>query len=70
MPRALERVFASRLPTRRSDQAIASDLFKNLALKRKDIQAYALERYSWSRIGEKTSKVYSRLLDHGQRSAA
>jgi len=40
----------------------ASDLFKNLASRRSEIQDFANERYSWSKVAAITEKVYSRLL--------
>jgi hypothetical protein len=70
MARALERVFASRLPTRRSDQAIASDLFKNVALKAKGHPGLCSGALFVVENWRKNSEVCSRLLDHGRRSAA
>jgi glycosyltransferase involved in cell wall biosynthesis len=40
----------------------ASDLFNNLESRRADIRNYAFDRYSWSRIGEQTRKVYEQVL--------
>ena len=40
----------------------ASDLFKQLATRRRDIQAYANERYSWAKVGEITKRIYSGLI--------
>jgi D-inositol-3-phosphate glycosyltransferase len=38
-----------------------SDLFKNLAGRRQEIQDYANERHSWDVVGEKTRDVYAAL---------
>jgi D-inositol-3-phosphate glycosyltransferase len=38
-----------------------SDLFRHLAERRKKIQAYAHERFSWNSVGEVTRAVYERL---------
>jgi glycosyltransferase involved in cell wall biosynthesis len=38
-----------------------SDLFKNLAGRRQEIQDYAKERHSWDVVGEKTRDVYAAL---------
>ncbi len=40
----------------------AGDIFADLENKRRDIREYAYDRYSWSRIGEMTRKVYERVL--------
>ena len=39
----------------------ASDLFQQLESRRAEIQRFANERYSWSKVAELTGKVYSRL---------
>jgi D-inositol-3-phosphate glycosyltransferase len=39
-----------------------SDLFADLENKRREIREYAYDRYSWSRIGEMTRKVYEQVL--------
>jgi D-inositol-3-phosphate glycosyltransferase len=39
-----------------------SDLFADLENKRREIRDYAYDRYSWSRIGEMTRKVYEQVL--------
>jgi len=46
----------------RIETYFASDLFKNLASRRSDIQDFANERYSWSKVAAITEGVYSRLL--------
>jgi len=40
-----------------------SELFRNLATRRGEIQIYANERHSWTKAGDITSGVYSRLLE-------
>jgi glycosyltransferase involved in cell wall biosynthesis len=40
----------------------ASDLFKDLENRRQQIRDYAHQRYSWSRIGEMTRKVYEKVM--------
>src|SRR5258708_2177597 len=49
LARAIERYFAS-------------DLFKDLDGKRKEIQAYATSRHSWDKVGQTTLGVYATLL--------
>ncbi len=49
LARALERYFSS-------------DLFQNLPEKRARIQEYANERYSWTKVGEITKRVYGEVL--------
>lgn len=39
-----------------------SELYRNLAGRRAEIQAYANERYSWSQVGRATSQLYRELL--------
>jgi D-inositol-3-phosphate glycosyltransferase len=41
----------------------ASDLYKTLDRKRKDIREYAASRYSWDVVGEKTRSIYTELLE-------
>lgn len=48
------------------DKYFKSELFCNLENRRAEIKAYANERYSWSKVAEITTAVYSKLL----RSAA
>jgi glycosyltransferase involved in cell wall biosynthesis len=43
----------------------ASDLYEDLPRRRRDIESYAVERYSWSGIGQSTAAVYRRLVGHG-----
>jgi glycosyltransferase involved in cell wall biosynthesis len=43
-----------------------SDLFYNLHARRAQIKKYANERYSWSKVAEITTGVYSRLLRCGE----
>ena len=40
-----------------------SDLFADLENKRREIRDYAYDRYSWTRIGEMTRKVYEQVLN-------
>jgi len=40
----------------------ASDLYRQLEARRKQIQAFANERYSWARVGEILDGVYRRVL--------
>ena len=40
----------------------ASDLYQDLAVRRGRIQAYANDRYSWSRVGEILDGVYNQVL--------
>jgi glycosyltransferase involved in cell wall biosynthesis len=40
----------------------ASDLYQNLEARRRRIQAFANERYSWSRVGEILDGVYGHVL--------
>jgi glycosyltransferase involved in cell wall biosynthesis len=40
-----------------------SDLYKNLEVNRAQIIKYANEKYSWEKIGEKTSAVYRNLIE-------
>jgi glycosyltransferase involved in cell wall biosynthesis len=39
-----------------------SDLFRELELRRKEIQDYALSKHSWEVVGDLTRNVYSGLL--------
>lgn len=39
----------------------SSDLYQNLDERRKDIQAFANERYSWTKVGAVTKRVYENL---------
>lgn len=39
-----------------------SDLYKNLAIEREKLIAYAYDKYSWEKIGQKTAAVYKDLL--------
>jgi len=41
----------------------AGDLYRNLDERRSEIRAFANERYSWTRVGEITKAIYSRLLE-------
>ena len=41
----------------------ASDLFLNLKNRRQDIREFAHERYSWSKVAQITTVVYSQLLN-------
>ncbi len=43
------------------ERYFASDLFKNLDIRRQEIQQYANARYSWSVVGDTTMKVYAAL---------
>jgi len=40
----------------------ASDLYRNLRVRRKDISDFANERHSWETVGRMTVNVYSGLL--------
>jgi glycosyltransferase involved in cell wall biosynthesis len=40
----------------------ASDLFKNLNVRRQDIKDYAAEHHSWNAVAELTRKAYAELL--------
>lgn len=40
----------------------ASDLYRQLAVRRQHIQDYANEKHSWTKVGEITAQVYSSLL--------
>jgi len=40
----------------------ASDLYRQLEARRKQIQAFANERYSWARVGEILDSVYRKVL--------
>lgn len=42
----------------------SSDLFQNLKNRRREIQEYANERYSWDKVAAITTKVYSGLLQN------
>ena len=44
------------------EQYFASELYRNLDIKRQLIRNYANERYSWTKVGEITCRVYSDLL--------
>jgi glycosyltransferase involved in cell wall biosynthesis len=54
------------------DKYFKSELFRNLETRRAQIKKYANERYSWSKVAEITTAVYSELLrsaeDRGQRT--
>lgn len=52
LERAIERYFAS-------------DLYHNLAGRRKDIREYAAQRNSWTVVAETTMKIYSNILRSG-----
>jgi len=41
----------------------SSDLYKNLENRRQEIRDYANERYSWAKVADITTKVYSKLLE-------
>lgn len=41
----------------------ASDLYKNLATRRRAIQEFANKRYSWAKVATVTTSVYSKLLN-------
>jgi glycosyltransferase involved in cell wall biosynthesis len=45
-----------------------SELFRNLESRREEIKAYANERYSWDKVADITTAVYSRLLNSDFRS--
>jgi hypothetical protein len=38
-----------------------SEIYNNIYKKRKDIIAYASEKYSWEKIGEKTLIIYKKI---------
>lgn len=60
-------VFQARDPLaleRTIEAYFASDLFKNLENRRREIREYANERYSWNKVAAITTKVYSRLLEN------
>jgi len=40
----------------------SSDLYKNLETRRREIKEYANERFSWSKVAETTTNVYSSLV--------
>jgi D-inositol-3-phosphate glycosyltransferase len=40
----------------------SSDMYRELESRRREIQAYANDRYSWAKVGQITRKVYERLL--------
>ena len=42
------------------ERYFSSDLYKRLAERRPEIQAYANKRYSWTTVGEATRRIYSR----------
>jgi glycosyltransferase involved in cell wall biosynthesis len=44
------------------DKYFASDLFRNLERRRPEIEEYANERYSWSKVAAITTAAYSNLL--------
>ena len=46
----------------------ASDLFRNLGSRRREIRDYANERYSWDAVGRITVKAYAELLANSHRS--
>jgi glycosyltransferase involved in cell wall biosynthesis len=41
----------------------ASELYQQLETRRQDIQSFANERYSWTKVGEITCSVYKSLLE-------
>lgn len=41
-----------------------SDLYRNLASRRRELQEYAREAYSWDAVSRQTTEVYSRLQEH------
>ena len=47
------------------DGYFSSALFRELADRRREIQDYANERYSWAKVGEITRSVYQNLLAAG-----
>src|SRR5947208_8539763 len=47
---------------RKIDQYFKSELFRNLEIRRPEIKEYANERYSWNKVTEITTAVYSSLL--------
>jgi glycosyltransferase involved in cell wall biosynthesis len=47
---------------RKVDKYFKSELFNNLGTRRLQIKEYANERYSWSKVTEITTAVYSKLL--------
>ena len=47
---------------RKIDQYFKSELFRNLEIRRSEIKEYANERYSWNKVTEITTAVYSSLL--------
>jgi glycosyltransferase involved in cell wall biosynthesis len=44
------------------EKYFASDLYRNLAIKRQAIRDYANDRHSWAKVAEITRRVYSDLL--------
>jgi glycosyltransferase involved in cell wall biosynthesis len=51
--------------TRKIQDYFNSELFHNLESRRAEIKAYANEQYSWRRVTNTTTKVYSSLLRSG-----
>jgi D-inositol-3-phosphate glycosyltransferase len=47
---------------RKIDQYFKSEVFRNLEIRRPEIKEYANERYSWNKVTEITTAVYSSLL--------
>jgi glycosyltransferase involved in cell wall biosynthesis len=47
------------------DAYFGSELFKDLENRRRAIREYAFARYSWSRIGEQTRKIYDQVTQNG-----
>jgi glycosyltransferase involved in cell wall biosynthesis len=45
------------------EKYFSSSLFRELERRRQDIRNHANERYSWAKVGEKTRRVYSELLE-------
>lgn len=48
------------------EKYFASDLYQNLAVRRREIQDYVQARHSWNVVGEMTSEVYAGLLPKEQ----
>ena len=42
----------------------SSDLFKNLETRRREIQVYANERYSWAKVAAMTARIYSEMFEN------
>lgn len=52
------------------EQYFASELFADLEVRRREIRDHALERHSWSVVGQETLRVYRSLLQRGARALA